>query len=65
MRVFQPNGRKRRRWTLQANNKKRPIKKTFSALQRLSPRATVRTKPLMTGGAQFGLLQYVGHVRPE
>ena len=27
--------------------------------------ATVRTEPSMTGGAQFGLLQYVGHIRPE
>jgi hypothetical protein len=44
---------------------KRPHEKPFSALQRLSPQATVRTTPPMTGGAQFGLLQYVGHVRPE
>jgi hypothetical protein len=27
--------------------------------------ATVRTLPSMTGGSEFGLLQYVGHVRPE
>jgi hypothetical protein len=27
--------------------------------------ATVRTTPSMSGGSQFGLLQYVGHVRPE
>jgi hypothetical protein len=33
---------------------KRPHEKPFSALQRLSPGATVRTKPPMTGGAQFG-----------
>jgi hypothetical protein len=27
--------------------------------------ATVRTMPSMTGGSEFGLLQYVGHARPE
>jgi len=25
----------------------------------------VRTMPSMTGGSEFGLLQYVGPVRPE
>jgi hypothetical protein len=44
---------------------KRPIKKTFSALQRRLPQATVRTMPSMPDGAHFGLLQYVGHVRPD
>jgi hypothetical protein len=57
--------RKRHQEAFTGVYEKRPIEKTFSALQRLSPRVTVRTKPPMTGGAQFGLLQYVGHVRPD
>ena len=46
-------------------SKNRRCKCWFSAIQRRSPWATVHTVPAMTGGAHFGLLQYVGHVRPE
>jgi hypothetical protein len=31
----------------------------------LSPPAIVRAMPSIKDGTQFGLLQYVGHVRPE
>jgi hypothetical protein len=44
---------------------KRPIEKPFSALQRRAAQAIVRNTPSMPGGSEFGLLQYVGHVRPE
>jgi hypothetical protein len=44
---------------------KRPVKKTFSALQRRFLQAIVSTMPSITGDSQFGLLQYVGHVRPK
>jgi len=37
----------------------------FSDGQRQSPWATVHPMPSMTGGARFGLSQYVGPVRPE
>jgi hypothetical protein len=57
--------------TYTANDRLQAFKKNvssndpFSHFQQRSPWATVRTAPSMAGGAHFGLLQCVGHIRPE
>ena len=57
--------------TYAANDRLQAFKKNvssndpFSHFQQRSPWATVRTEPSMAGGAHFGLLQCVGHIRPE
>jgi hypothetical protein len=56
-------GRRRRPWP--GPRKIHRCECSFSGGQRRPPRATVRPMPSMTGGARFGLSQYVGHARPE
>jgi hypothetical protein len=54
----------RRQLPLQAFNKC-PMQMLVSRFTATAPWATVHAKPSLSGGAQFGLLQHVGHVRPQ
>jgi hypothetical protein len=59
------DGSKRRQGPLHAFKKKRPIDKNVFGFTVAVGAATLRAMPSMSGGSQFGLLKYAGHVRPD